>query len=85
MPMGYGDVPYLRSKERELNAMLVAQAAAGGATLADWYRASIGHDACEDPSTRWVEPVLPANPAAPIHPNLAGMQGAADALVEAIG
>jgi lysophospholipase L1-like esterase len=85
MPMGYGDVPYLRSKERELNAMLAAQAAAGGATLVDWYRASIGHDACEDPSTRWVEPVLPANPAAPIHPNLAGMQGAADALVEAVG
>jgi hypothetical protein len=77
MPIGFGDVPYLRSKEKELNAMLATQAAANGATLVDWYNASIGHDACKGSSTRWVEPVVPTNPAAPIHPNLAGMTGAA--------
>ncbi len=77
MPMGFGDVPYLRSKEKELNAMLATQAAANGATLVNWYNASIGHDACKGSSTRWVEPVVPTNPAAPVHPNLVGMTGAA--------
>lgn len=77
MPMGFGDVPYLRSKEQELNAMLATQAAANGATLVDWYKASIGHDACKSSSVRWVEPVEPSNPAAPVHPNERGMQGAA--------
>jgi hypothetical protein len=80
MPIGFGDVPYLRSKEKELNAMLASQAAANGATLVNWYNASIGHDACKGSSTRWVEPVVPTNPAAPIHPNLAGMTGAAGIL-----
>jgi len=80
MPIGFGDVPYLRSKEKELNAMLASQAATNGATLVNWYNASIGHDACKGASTRWVEPVVPTNPAAPIHPNLAGMTGAAGIL-----
>jgi hypothetical protein len=80
MPIGFGDVPYLRSKQKELNAMLATQAAANGATVVDWYKASIGHDACKGSSTRWVEPVVPTNPAAPIHPNLAGMTGAAGIL-----
>jgi hypothetical protein len=80
MPIGFGDVPYLRAKEKELNAMLATQAAANGATLVNWYNASIGHDACKGSSTRWVEPVVPSNPAAPIHPNLAGMTGAAGIL-----
>ena len=80
MPIGFGDVPFLRSKEKELNSMLATQAAANGATLVNWYNASIGHDACKGSSTRWVEPVVPTNPAAPIHPNLAGMTGAAGIL-----
>jgi GDSL-like Lipase/Acylhydrolase family len=80
MPIGFGDVPYLRAKERELNAMLATEAAENGATLVNWYNASIGHDACKGASTRWVEPVVPTNPAAPIHPNLAGMTGAAGIL-----
>jgi lysophospholipase L1-like esterase len=84
MPIGFGDVPYLRSKQKELNAMLATQAAGNSATLVDWYQASIGHDACKGSSTRWVEPVIPANPAAPIHPNQRGMQGAANALVAAV-
>jgi len=84
MPIGFGDVPYLRSKQKELNAMIATQAAGNGATLVDWYQASIGHDACKSPLVRWVEPVVPVNPAAPVHPNLAGMQGATNALVAAV-
>lgn len=83
MPIGFGDVPYLRATEQRLNAMLAAQAGANGATVVDWYKASIGHDACKSQSNRWVEPLIPGELAAPIHPTKAGMQGAATALVAA--
>jgi lysophospholipase L1-like esterase len=83
MPIGFGDVPYLRSTEQGLNKMLATQAAANGATLVDWYKASIGHDACKSLSNRWVEPLVPSELAAPIHPNKAGMQGGANALIAA--
>ncbi len=84
MPISYSDAPYLRAKQRELNQMVANQAAANGARLVSWYQASIGHDACKGSSTRWVEPLVPGNGAAPIHPNRAGMQGAANALVGAV-
>ncbi len=84
MPIGFGDVPYLRQTEKSLNAMLATQAAANGAKLVDWYSASIGHDACKSTSTRWVEPLIPGTVAAPIHPNKAGMQGGANALIAAL-
>jgi lysophospholipase L1-like esterase len=84
MPITDGDVPYLRDKEKQLNAMLAIQAAANNASYVDTYTASIGRDACQLPTVRWVEPVVPVNPAAPIHPNLAGMQGAASVLLTAM-
>ncbi|MGH2973818.1 MAG: SGNH/GDSL hydrolase family protein [Solirubrobacterales bacterium] len=84
MPVSFKDAPYLRAKEQELNAMLATQATANGATLVSWYAASIGHDACKSSSVRWVEPLVPNNPAAPIHPNLHGMEGGAAALVAAV-
>jgi hypothetical protein len=83
MPISFSDAPYLRAKEQELNAMIANQSAANGATLVGWYAASIGHDACKSSSVRWVEPLVPENPSAPIHPNLRGMEGAAAALVAA--
>jgi hypothetical protein len=83
MPISFSDTPYLRAKEQELNQMLATQAAGNGATLVSWYAASIGHDACKSSSVRWVEPLVPGNSAAPIHPNLAGMTGAANVLVSA--
>jgi lysophospholipase L1-like esterase len=84
MPVTDGDVPYVRAKQKELNAMLAAQATANGAELIDWYTASIGHDACKPPITRWVEPVVPVNAAAPLHPNLGGMIGASELLTAAL-
>jgi hypothetical protein len=83
MPIGFQDVPYLRSTEQRLDSMLATQAAAHGATIVNWYNASIGHDACKSSSVRWVEPLVPGELAAPIHPNKAGMQGAANILVTA--
>jgi hypothetical protein len=83
MPLGFQDVPYLRATEQRLNSMLATQAAANGGTIVNWYGASIGHDACKGTSTRWVEPLVPGTLAAPIHPNKAGMQGGANALLAA--
>lgn len=85
LPIAPADVPYLRDKEKELNAMLAAQAAAAGATYVDVYTPSIGHDACQLPGVRWVEPLIPLSPAAPVHPNALGMQGMAAALAGAMG
>lgn len=84
MPISFSDAPYLRAKEQELNAMLATQSSANGAKLVSWYQASIGHDACKSSSVRWVEPLVPNNPAAPIHPNQRGMEGGASVLVTAV-
>jgi lysophospholipase L1-like esterase len=83
MPVADGDIVYLREKHKELNAMLAAQAAAHGVGVIDWYEASLGHDACQPPGIRWVEPAVPANAAAPVHPNLLGMLGAAELVEQA--
>jgi hypothetical protein len=85
IPLSFGDVPYLHATEERLNAMLATTAATNGATLVDWYTPSIGHDACKGGSTRWVEPLIPGELSAPVHPNKAGMAGAAVALEAAIG
>jgi lysophospholipase L1-like esterase len=78
-----GDAPYLRDKERELNKMLADQAAANNAKLVDAYTAGIGFDACKNRDTRWVEPAVPLNFAAPLHPNRDGMQGITKQVVSA--
>lgn len=83
IPIAPGDVPYLRNKHKELNAMLAAQAAAAGATYVDLYGPSIGHDACQVPGTRWVEPLVPLS-AASYHPNALGMRRTADVVLAAL-
>ena len=49
------------------------------------YTASIGHDGSKLPVIRGVEPVVPVNAAAPVHPNLGGMIGASELLTAALG
>jgi lysophospholipase L1-like esterase len=84
VPIAFSDVPYLRSVEKNLNAMLAQQAAANGARIVDDYTASIGRDACRSSSTRWVEPLVPVNAAAPFHPNARGEAGIATVVVGAV-
>jgi lysophospholipase L1-like esterase len=84
MPVADDDVPYLRAKHQELNAMLAAQATANNAGVVDAYTAGIGHDACQLPVVRWVEPAVPVHAAAPFHPNLGGMQGTAEVLLRTV-
>ncbi|MEV6060546.1 SGNH/GDSL hydrolase family protein [Nocardia asteroides] len=81
VPLSSGDVDYARGIHRELNAALRRGAEANGATYVDIYTPGIGHDACQDPATRWIEPPVPAQAnATPVHPNAAGQQATADIL-----
>jgi lysophospholipase L1-like esterase len=84
LPIAPADVPYLRNKEKELNTMLAGQATAAGATYVDVYGPSVGHDACQLPGVRWIEPLIPLSPAALFHPNALGMRGMAAAVVAAM-
>src|SRR5215472_10372746 len=85
VPIAYGDVPYLRGVEKALNSMLAAEAAAHNATFVDTYTASIGHDVCQDPGTKWVEGLIPTAPAVPFHPNRLGEQEMAQQVLAALG
>lgn len=84
MPYAPSDVRYLQEKTQELNEMLRVQAVSGGARFVDTYTPSLGRDACGLPGVRWVEPLLPLAPAAPLHLNEAGMQGIAQQVVQAV-
>ena len=84
MPLTTTDVPYLRAKELQLNSMLAAAAGAEQATYVDTYTSSEAHNACTAESTRWVEPLVPASAAYPVHPNAAGERGMAAAVEQAV-
>ena len=84
VPIAWADVAYLRGVAKALNAMLAQQAAGNGAEIVDDYTASIGRDACKSSSTRWVEPLIPGNLAAPFHPNARGEAGIAAVVVSAV-
>ncbi len=84
VPFADADVPYLRTKEHELNGMLAAQAAKNDATLVDVFAAGIGHDACQPAGVRWLEPLLGASGAPPGHSNQLGMECTAIVVTAAI-
>jgi hypothetical protein len=64
--------------------MLKQRAEMAGAAYVDTYTPSTGHDACSSSVARWIEPLIPASSAVPLHPNARGEQGMADAVVNAI-
>lgn len=90
MLVGEEDAQYLRSIQEALNAMIQSVADAAEAsysdatTYVDVYGPSAGHTACDLPAIRWVEPIVPVNAAAPVHPNLGGMTAIRDLLVERV-
>ena len=84
VPMAWADVPYVRGIQLELNRMIADQVAGrDNVRLADVYTTSLGKDACKSSGTRWVEPLVPGNAAAPFHPNARGMAGVTPAVVAA--
>ncbi|MFI0938314.1 SGNH/GDSL hydrolase family protein [Streptomyces sp. NPDC021020] len=84
VPFAAGDVPYLRSTEKKLNAMLRVEALLGGASYTDTYGPTVGHDMCQAPADRWIEQLTPAPPAAAAHPNAAGERAMAAALTDTL-
>jgi lysophospholipase L1-like esterase len=79
-----GDLAFLAQEEQRLNGVLRDRAAAAGAVFVDTYTPSQGHDMCAGQAARWVEPPLPADGLAPLHPNLAGQRAMAAAVLGSI-
>lgn len=72
LPFAAGDIPYVRSIQATLNDVVSRAAKAAGATYVDMNDVSNGHDACEAPGVRWVEPAVSTDSAALGHPNALG-------------
>jgi lysophospholipase L1-like esterase len=81
MPISMGDVPWLVNEQKTLNSVVRRAAAATGARFVDTYTPSAGHDACQAPGTRWIEPATNPVNAFPIHPNADGEAAMARALL----
>ena len=79
-----GDITFLNREEVRLNGVLEQVARSAGDGYVDTFAPSEGHDACATPASRWLEPLLPSSPAAPLHPNAVGERGMADAVVQAV-
>ncbi|HLI55836.1 MAG TPA: SGNH/GDSL hydrolase family protein, partial [Actinomycetota bacterium] len=79
-----GNVPYVRAKVEQLNAMIAAAAAAAGDHYVDEWTATVGHDLCQPEAARWIEPLTPLPPAAGLHPNPAGEAAMATVVERAI-
>ncbi|MGW2954582.1 GDSL-type esterase/lipase family protein, partial [Streptomyces eurythermus] len=81
VPFAAGDFAYLRDTEKRLNRMLRLVAGVNGAEYVDTYGPTAGHDMCQAPADRWIEPLRPAAPAAPAHPNARGEAAMAQAVL----
>ncbi|MCB1028884.1 MAG: SGNH/GDSL hydrolase family protein [Microthrixaceae bacterium] len=79
MTFAGSDVPYLRSKQAELNNMLKASAQANGVTYVDVYGPSAGHDPCS--STPWVNKVIDLPP---LHPTNRGQTATGNLIADAL-
>ncbi|HEY3465645.1 MAG TPA: SGNH/GDSL hydrolase family protein [Amycolatopsis sp.] len=90
IPVADGDVAYLQEKFLHMNAMLARVAAAEDVELVDTYTPTVGHDACQAPTVRYVEGLIPisvSNPlllAFPFHPNGAGAAAQSEIVLDAI-
>lgn len=84
VPIAAGDVSYLNGIEKALNVELATESAEHGDVYVDTYDSSIGHDVCQPVGTKWIEGVIPTDPAFPIHPNELAMQNDAGQAVSAL-
>ncbi|MFC5065023.1 SGNH/GDSL hydrolase family protein [Actinomycetospora atypica] len=72
VPITPGDAAYLRGILADLNTRIQRSARAGDATYVDTYTSTVGHDFCRVPGKKWIEGIIPTNPAYPVHPNAQG-------------
>ncbi|WP_333744492.1 SGNH/GDSL hydrolase family protein [Streptomyces ardesiacus] len=85
LPLAAGDVPYLRAIQAHLNDAVRRAAEETGATYVDFSAASEGHDACQAPGTRWIEPLLFGSNLVPVHPNALGERRMAEHTMSVLG
>ena len=85
LPIAAGDVPYLRGIQAHLNDVVERAAEETGATFVDFAAVSEGHDACQAPGTRWIEPLLFGHSLVPVHPNALGERRMAEHTIDALG
>lgn len=84
MVIAQGDVPYLNTLQKTLNDTVRRTAQKNGVKYVDMWDVSAGHDACQSPDTRWIEPVKPTN-AQPVHPNARGEAAMAEQTIQTLG
>ncbi|MGX1772285.1 SGNH/GDSL hydrolase family protein [Nocardia brasiliensis] len=83
VPVATGDVGYLYAGIRRLTQAMMDEAAAVGGIGVNAFEV-LGHDMCRPPGVRWIEPLVPAAPTTPFHPNTLGARGVADLVVAAL-
>ncbi|WP_410659421.1 SGNH/GDSL hydrolase family protein [Amycolatopsis sp. lyj-112] len=72
-PVWARDANYLQSVMNLISSTAREQAQAHGATFVDFASLTVGHDICAAPRDRYLEGLIPAHAAAPLHPNAQGM------------
>ncbi|MFI6101125.1 SGNH/GDSL hydrolase family protein [Lentzea sp. NPDC051213] len=73
-PVWARDGDYLQGVMNGVSAVAKAQAAQRGMSYVDFASVTVGHDICAAPGDRYLEGLIPATVAAPLHPNAAGMK-----------
>jgi hypothetical protein len=72
-PWTAGDIAWFhKSVQKKGNAALKREAKAHGAIYVDTFGPSMGHDACQEVGTRWIEPIFGSLTGVPVHPNALG-------------
>jgi lysophospholipase L1-like esterase len=69
------DLEWFRDKVQKLgNKMIEAGAKANGAIYVNTFKPSEGHNACQEPGVRWIEPLIGSLTGVAVHPNATGEQ-----------
>ncbi|MFC6087741.1 SGNH/GDSL hydrolase family protein [Saccharothrix lopnurensis] len=82
-PVWARDADHLQGLLDAINAAARDQARRHGAAFVDLAAVSVGHDICAAPAARYLEGLIPTRPAAPLHPNAAGMAAFGEAVAAA--
>ena len=82
VPISSGDVGWIESQLRRLNAVLRKTSRRYGAEYVNTWDRTIGHDACQPPVRKWFEGAIPTAPAFPLHPNTQGAASMAKSVLD---
>lgn len=83
-PVWSRDADYIQGQVNHLNQVLRTGAEAHGAAFVDTFSVSTGHDSCAPAGTRYLEGLVPTEPALSLHPNAAGSAVFGAALADAV-